>query len=123
MTKKTLQQIQDKLEEDKKNLETELASFADKNVHNTEDYKTRFPEYGDKDEENANEIADFNDNLSVERHLEKILRDINTTLVSLKKGIYGKCKYCKKDIDVKRLLARPASSSCVPCKTKLTGIK
>jgi len=123
MTKKTLKQIQEKILADKKNIEEELARFADKNIHNEDDYQARFPEYGDDEEENASEISDFSSNLALERHLEKMLKDIKNALASIEKGTYGKCKYCKQEINEKRLLARPTSSSCMACKIKLTGIK
>ena len=123
MDKETLKQIKDKLLNDKKSIEEQLASIASKNIRNADDYNARFPEYGDEDGENANEIADFNDNLALERNLEKILVDINKALANIEKKSYGKCKYCGKDIDPKRLLARPSSGSCVRCKEKLTGVK
>ncbi|MFH1188131.1 MAG: TraR/DksA C4-type zinc finger protein [bacterium] len=123
MDKKILEQIKNKLLSDKENIEGQLASIASKNTHNEDDYNARFPEYGDESGENANEIADFNDNLALERNLEKILVDINKALLNIKKNNYGKCKYCGKEIATNRLLARPVSSSCVRCKEKLTGVK
>lgn len=123
MDKEILKQIKTKLLSDKESIEEQLASIASKNIHNDDDYNARFPEYGDESGENANEIADFNDNLALERNLEKILVDINKAILNIEKKGYGRCKYCNKDIDPKRLLARPASSSCVRCKEKLTGVK
>jgi DnaK suppressor protein len=123
MNKKILEKIKAKLLKDKKDIEEGLATIANQSIHNVDDYNAKFPEYGDEDGENANEIADFNDNLALERNLEKILRDIKKALINIEKGEYGKCKYCSTEINNKRLLARPVSSSCVRCKEKLTGIK
>ena len=86
-----------------------------------DNYRAQFPDMGDKEDENANEIADYTDKLSVEYSLEKTLRDINNALDKIKKGKYGKCKYCGKEIPEKRLLARPASSACIDCKDSLTS--
>jgi len=75
-----------------------------------------FPEYGEGEDDNAREIADFTANKPVEVALENELRDIKKSLKRLDEGTYGICKYCDKAIDEKRLLARPTSSSCVSCK-------
>lgn len=123
MDKEILKQIKNKLLSDKESIESQLAAIASKNIRVEDDYNARFPEYGDESGENANEIADFNDNLALERNLEKILVDVNKAILNIEKKSYGKCKYCGKEIDTKRLLARPVSSSCVRCKEKLTGVK
>ncbi len=119
MKKATIEKIKKNLEARKEIIEKELAGFTTKDEHVKDNYRATFPEFGDKEDENAKEIADYTDNLSVEHSLEKTLRDINKALVKIKKGNYGKCKYCKNDIPEKRLLARPASSACVECKEKL----
>ncbi len=75
-----------------------------------------FPEYGEGEDDNAREIADFTANKPVEVALENELRDIKKSLKRLEEGTYGICKYCDNPIDEKRLLARPTSSSCVSCK-------
>ena len=123
MDKKTLKQIEEKLLKQKERLEKELKSFATVNPHNKDDFNAKFPQYGDKEDENANEVAVYGDNLTIERTLEKELQDVKKSLGRIKKGTYGKCRYCKKEINKKRLLARPASSACVECKKKLTQEK
>ena len=75
-----------------------------------------FPEYGDDEDENAREIADFTASKPLEVALENELRDVKKSLKRLTEGTYGICKYCDNVIDEKRLLARPTSSSCVSCK-------
>ena len=79
----------------------------------------KFPEYGDKADENAQEIDDYTTNLATDKVLESTLRDIESALDRIAKGTYGICKYCKKPIGKKRMLARPVASTCVECKTKL----
>jgi RNA polymerase-binding transcription factor len=119
MKKATIEKIKKNLEGRKDTIEKELATFTTKDEHTKDDYRANFPEFGDKEDENAKEIADYTDNLSVEHSLEKTLRDINKALEKIKKGKYGKCKYCNSDIPENRLMARPASSACVECKEKL----
>lgn len=111
-----LDKIKKALSEEKTRLESELSKFTTKNPHISDDYDSKFPSYGDKEDENANEVADYATNLTLEDSLEKTLRDVNQSLDRLKKGDYGICKYCKKEIGEKRLTARPTSSACVACK-------
>jgi RNA polymerase-binding protein DksA len=121
MKKSTLEKIKKNLLERKEQIETDLASFTQKDDHIKDNYRSKFPDFGDKEDENANEIAGYTDNLSVEYSLEKTLRDINKALDRIEKGTYGKCNYCGQQISEQRLLARPVSSACIECKEKLTS--
>lgn len=112
--------IKGKLVSEKTRLEEELRQFADQDKHNQENFNAKFPSFGDEIDENAAEVAAYSDNLTLEGTLEKELRDVQNALDLIEKGGYGKCKYCKKDIPVERLLARPSSTSCVACKKTLT---
>lgn len=106
--------------EEKTKLEKELAKFSKKKANVDGDFDTTFPDYGDKEDENAAEVADYVVNLSMEENLEKALRDTTQSLKRLEKGEYGICKYCHKPIEEKRLLARLTSSSCMSCKKTIT---
>ena len=121
MEKEILEKIKKDLLAKKAELEKELAHFAKKDEHVKDNFRSEFPEYGDKEDENAKEIAEYSDNLSIEYSLEKSLRDINKALERIEKGTYGTCTYCGKEIAEERLMARPTSSACVECKEKLTG--
>lgn len=115
-----LKKVKTLLLEEKAKLEKELAKFAKKKSGAGGDYDTTFPDYGDKEDENAAEVADYAVNLSLEENLEKSLRDTNQSLARMEKGEYGICKYCHKPIEEKRLLARLTSSSCMSCKKTIT---
>ncbi len=112
-----LLKIKQSLMNEKEHLERDLANFSKQSTHTTgDDSGASFPDYGDKEDENAAEVAEYAANLSLGQDFEKILRDVNEALARLAKGTYGICKYCKKQIQEKRLLARPTSSACVECK-------
>lgn len=115
-----LTKIKALLMEEKANLEKDLNKFTKKNPLLAGDYDAQFPEYGDKEDENAAEVAEYATNKPLEENLEKTLRDIASSLKRIDKGDYGICKYCKKPIEEKRLLARPTSSACVECKKTIT---
>ncbi len=119
-SKEFLVKIKEVLLGEKERLEKELAKFTKKNVHVEGDYDASFPEFGDKEDENALEVAQYTTNKPLEISLEKTLRDVNKSLDRLEKGDYGVCKYCDNPIEEKRLLARPTSGACVSCKKTLT---
>ena len=113
--------IKKQLDAEKARLELELSRFAHRNTKATEaDFQAEFPNMGDKEDENASEVAQFSDNLSLEDELEKALRDVDSALKMIDQGKYGTCKYCGQMIDERRLIARPTSSSCIQCKKTLT---
>lgn len=120
LSAKFLKETEEKLKEEEGRLTRELAQISTKNPHNKEDYDATFPNMGDKEDENAAEVATYSDNLTLERELESALRDVKSALDRLAKGTYGICKYCKKPIDERRLKARATSSACIECKKLLT---
>lgn len=119
-SKEFLDTIKKSLEEEKLRLQSELDKFAKKNPKVEGDFDADFPEYGDKEDENAQEVAEYTASKPLEETLEKMLRDVEKSLKRVEDGTYGVCKYCDKQIDEKRLLARPTSSACVECKKTLT---
>lgn len=110
-----LAKIKTILTTDREKFQAELDRFNEKDL-NSSDAANRFPDYGYSEEDNAQEVADFEANLSIEGDLVRSLRDVTGALERLEKGTYGICKYCHKAMDQKRLLARPTSSACVACK-------
>lgn len=122
MTKKDLATIKAKLLEQKKNLEDELSKIATQNPNASGDYNAVFEEYGADPTDSTEEVVKYSLNLTLEKTLEKELEDVNKSLKRIEDNTYGVCKYCKKPIDVKRLMARPTSSACIPCKTKLKSL-
>ena len=113
LNKDFLDKIQTLLSQEKSRLESEIRILG-----GTE---ATYPETGgNSDDDNAAEITEYADEISLLDRLQVELRDTNKALDALKKGKYGLCKYCGKDIDIKRLEARPTSSSCIDCKKSLT---
>lgn len=121
MNQTFVNEMEEQLLKEEVRLKGELATFATQNPKNTDDYDAKFENMGDKEDENAEEVASYSTNLTLERTLESSLRDVEKALERVKKGTYGVCKYCNKEIDEKRLRARPASSSCIDCKKSFTN--
>lgn len=120
LDKKFIQEMEAQIKEEKQKLTDQLADISSNSSRNPGEHNASFPNFGDAEDENAAEVTTFSNNLTLERTLETSLRDVNKALESIKAGTYGICKYCHKEIDEKRLRARPTSSSCIDCKKKLT---
>lgn len=120
LDKSELNEIKEDLLKRKAQIQNDLEAVGKlESPSNDEDYKASFPEYGDKDDENAQEISEYSTNLATEQVLEKTLKDINNAIKRIEEGTYGSCKYCGEAIAKKRLQARPVASSCIECKTKI----
>lgn len=119
MTKTFLNEMEEQLTKERDRLVEELSAISRQNPKNREDWDASFQNIGDEEGENAAEVDTYSTNLTLERTLEAGLRDVEKAIERVKKGNYGTCKYCGKEIDEKRLRARPASSSCIECKKNL----
>ena len=83
------------------------------------DYNAKFVDYGDKEDENAAEVANFEKNLSLEKTLEISLYNVDLALKKIEEGKYGLCEKCDSPINPDRLKAFPSAGSCMDCKKKL----
>ena len=117
LSEKILKEIKDQLLKRKKLLMKEVESLKD--AEDTNKDRIKFPDFGDKVDENAQEIGEYSTNLATDQVLESTLRDINNALDRIENGTYGTCKYCQEEIGEKRLLARPVASACIKCKSQL----
>lgn len=118
LPKEFLDAMKQSLLDEKETLAKELTGLK-RNPHDGSG-ESAFPNYGDSEDENAAEVADYIVNLSLGENLERSLRDVIQALERLERGTYGICKYCNKPIEKKRLQARPTSSSCMGCKKAIT---
>jgi len=119
MNKKVIAEIKKELLIKKTEIEKELKGVTESGKQAKGARKIAFMDLGDANDDNAKEVDIYSTNLSVASVLESNLKDINKALQSIKAGKYGICKYCGKEISEKRLKARPVSSACVACKSKL----
>ena len=49
----------------------------------------------------------------------KLIRKIKKALANLENGTFGICEICEEEIHIERLKARPVTSHCIKCKTKM----
>lgn len=97
-------------------LKKELNASADQVAEN--DYDAKFVDLGDKDDDNAAEVAMFEKNLSMEKTLEISLYNVKLALKKIEKGNYGICEKCEGPIKPERLNAFPSATACMKCKGK-----
>jgi len=119
MEKKLVAELKEKLELQKKSLQKELESFATEDPKLKHNWDTKYPnrEDGDKDEE-ADEVQEYDNKLSLEYSLESKLKDVNMALEKMTNGTYGACEKCGKKISEERLLACPEAKTCLKCGQK-----
>ncbi|MBU1289999.1 TraR/DksA C4-type zinc finger protein [Patescibacteria group bacterium] len=118
MDKKTLEQFNKKLEAEKNKLTKELKTFARKDPKIKGNWLTRFPFFNanrSRPDERAEEREDYENLLPVEYALETRLKDIDEALERIKKGTYGNCANCGKEIRIKRLEIVPEAKLCSVC--------
>lgn len=115
LNSKLTSQLKQKLEDKKQDVTKELMSFANKTNPSTEGFDTVFPNYGEHEDENAQEITTYENNLPLEHTLETDLAKINKALKKIEEGTYGICEKCGESIDPKRLEAYPEAETCIKC--------
>ena len=123
MTKAYLATTREKLEQDRARLLKELETMGHKDnkaKDGSQDFSSSYVTFDEDPEDNASEIAQYSDNISIEGDLEKSLRDVEKAIARIDAGTYGTCSYCKVAIETARLEARPEASSCIKCKKTFT---
>jgi DnaK suppressor protein len=119
LDQETIDSIKKDLLSKKEQVLNEINNISGEKNEKDADMKVKFPDYGNKSDENAQEVGEYTTNLATEKILESTLRDVEGALDRIEKGTYGICKYCSQPIGKKRMLARPVASACIACKTKL----
>jgi len=53
----------------------------------------------------------------------KLIRKIQKSLENLENDSFGICEICEKEIAIERLKARPMTTYCIQCKTKMEALE
>lgn len=114
-------ELKQKLEKEKVSVEEQLKRFAKKDAKPSGDWNTRFPKLDGSEsgsgslEVAADEVEEYGSLLPVEHSLEIRLKNIESALEKIKKGAYGKCEKCEKEIPLERLKVSPEAKFCLKC--------
>lgn len=117
-TKKSfLEEQKEKLIQNKQRLEKQLASFAKESDKTAQNWDAEMPSFdpGTNLEEEADEVEEFGMRLALEQTLEQELKKVDLALERVKKGKYGVCEKCGKEIAQGRLKAYPQAEFCAKC--------
>ncbi|MFN3301453.1 MAG: TraR/DksA family transcriptional regulator [Patescibacteria group bacterium] len=118
MFRNFLKEIEKELIKQKEELETQLEKLGERSKRLHNGFEVNFPKFGDKEDENADEVSAFGDRFSLSFNLEKRLKEVNLALEKIKKGTYGICEICQGKISEERLRAFPTARVCLNCKDK-----
>ena len=124
MNKKLVSELKEKLERERVAIEEQLKRFAKKDEKLKEDWDTIFPKFNGGEagsaalEKAADEVEEYSTLLPIEHSLELKLKNIELALEKIKKGEYGICEKCGKEIPEERLKVSPESRFCLKCKDR-----
>lgn len=116
MTQEQKDTLKKLLLEEKAKLESELSAIGSENKV-TGDWEA-VPEAADgspDDNDMADRFEDFEERSGVMNALEPRLAEVDAALMLIDSGdnSYGVCDMCGNDIEVDRMMANPAASTCV----------
>lgn len=113
-----LQTIKTKLESEQRTLSQRLASIATRSNRRGSPLTARWQDLGEKEDENAAEVATYQDNLSLEQNLERSLQEVTRALKTIDEGTYGRCVKCGREIEPERLEIFPSAQHCMEHKSE-----
>jgi len=122
MDKKLVDELKKVLKKEKAGAEEQLKKIAKKDEKLPGDWDTVFPKYNSGEsggaamEKAADEVEEYSTLLPIEYSLELRLKNIDSALEKIKKGKYGKCENCQKQIPINRLKVSPEARFCLDCR-------
>lgn len=119
-TKKGTKSAQEKLRKERENILERLNAFTSSNTKDstTNGEKPAWTDYGQKTDENAAEVAEYADQISLVGSLRARVAELDQALEAFSKGTYGICEVCGKKINEARIAALPGVTTCFNCKKK-----
>jgi len=116
MDKIKIQHFETLLVEELETLDKELRTIGQKNPSNPADWEAK-PDRMDIMPADTNEVADsiesYEENTGILKQLEIRYNEVKNALEKIKRGTYGSCELDQKPIELKRLEANPAATTCI----------
>jgi DnaK suppressor protein len=97
----------------------ELLDEAEKTVSEMTNGKENFPDPNDR----ATLESDRNFELRIRDRERKLIVKLREAIKRIDDKTYGVCESCGGQISEKRLLARPVTTQCIDCKSKLEKLE
>jgi RNA polymerase-binding protein DksA len=114
LTTEQIAHFKERLLQEKARLADELKVLGHNSIAGDKDAE------GKSEDDNSVELTEIVDNEAIVERLESDQRDVEKALKAIENGTYGICKYTGKDIDIRRLEARPTSLTSIEAKKALT---
>ncbi len=112
MDQQLLEELQSRLLDEQRRLREELGRMGTQSETAADNFPAKFPEFGQEEDENAQEVDTYQNRLSIERDLESELADVDAALARIADGTFGTCEVCGQPIAEERLHANPAARTC-----------
>lgn len=124
MEKQLLEKYKSELENEKRQISSQLAKIAVQSKKNPSEWQSKFTSSGSETghearETKTDESEEYEKQLAVAKILAQKLSDINVALGKIANGTYGKCENCDCDIPAERLAAFPTARICSGCESTL----
>ena len=113
MNQKIINENQGKLLDEQKRLRGMLSRDDVEDSAIPGGHKPKFSELGSEDGENASEVGNFANDLSVTEDLVERLDRVEAALKRIENGSYGKCLVGGEEIEEARMRAEPTAMTCV----------
>jgi len=97
----------------------DLLSEAGKTVLEMTNGKENFPDPNDR----ASLESDRNFELRIRDRERRLIVKMQESIKRIDDGVFGICESCGGPISEKRLTARPVTTDCIECKTKLEKLE
>ncbi len=115
MTQEFITKMQARLDEERQRLEVKLESGAGEIDRADGDAAVAFPNIGDDEEDNAQEVEIYDQRIAVARTFTDELGEVVAALQRIEDNTYGVCTKCGQPIVEARLEAFPAAAKCSAC--------
>lgn len=115
MDSKFIAEIKSRLLQQKTALQAQVNDSSKQGTSPDDEVVTRFPQYGISPDDNALEVSNYQDSISVQHGLQEELDQIERALKQIEQGTYGTCSNCGQAIPKERLKIFPAATVCVAC--------
>ena len=116
MEKINLKKFEGLLSAELATLEKELKTIGRRNPSNPADWEAvpaKMDVLASDDSDVADNIEAYEDNTGILKQLEIRFNEVREALERIKKDTYGLCEIDRKPIEIKRLEANPAATTCL----------
>ena len=112
-TKKELDDLRARLEEERLQLQGQLASIEEATFSGTQSDVSGEVSFDDENADAGTFTYERERDLSIENNVRDLLRKIDRALARMDEGTYGTCSRCGKPIEKARLKALPYVDLCI----------